>query len=247
MQNRLTPELLDHLSKVAQHYFTWTPRARAPVEQVRVEVKPAAEGLPSRDALEWLYDLAQHPFRQTTVRDRLLGLSGYRAVKAREELEARGLVRRHVVQIGKTRFVLEEVTEQGYEFLARMQVNLRRPPGKGGYIHKFWQHKVAAWLQREYEGARVKIEDAESGKSVDVSCVMQTKEGRKAIAYEIFITGEEKEVANIRKDLESGFDEVVICLGQAERMERMGERVRRELGEEVAKKVKIAFLSQFLD
>ncbi len=250
-----SPEGIAVLSARAASRFTWAPRAVVAAEEPPKE-KRRPRGLAggrhlSKDALDWLYDLCQHPFQRTTVRDRFLRLSAARAKRARDELEEAGLVKRHVVQTGRRggQLVLEEVTEGGYEHLAQMQVAVKRPAGKGGYVHKFWQHRVAEKLGEMHDEARVGIEDAGSGKSVDVSFYFPSPHGEtsKAVAYEILVKGEEKEVVNVRKDVESGFDEVVLCVDQWATAERLRERIRAELGAEMASKARFELLSQFLE
>jgi uncharacterized protein with HEPN domain len=92
----------------------------------------------------------------------------------------------------------------------------------------------------------VKIEDAGSAKSVDVSVFLPSQQGEKAVAFEILVTGENKELTNLLRDLEAGFDEVVLCVDSWQRLERLREKVLLELGEEKANRVKFQLLSQFI-
>ncbi len=244
------PERIAALSEEARSKFPWVPRVRAVAEVPKERPRRVAR-MVSKDGLDWLVDLSQHPFRQTTVRDKMLGLSASRAKNARTELEELGFVRRHVVQSGKRggQFVLEEITEAGYEHLAELQVPARKPAGKGGYAHKFWQHKVAEWLRDRYEGARVGIEDAGSGKSVDVSLFLpsQPAGAGKVIAYEVLVSGEEKELTNVREDLATGYDQVVMCVDSWERSERLKEKMGRGLRAAEVARVRFQLLSQFLE
>lgn len=247
----LSEATLRALSAKAAGMFAWTPRTVALPEPAKEAAKPKATRVVSKDALDWLYDLSQKPFQRTTVRDRLLGYSAYRAKKARDELEELGYVRRHVIPTGRRggQLILEEITDEGYEHLAQMQVTARKPPGRGGYVHKFWQHRVAEWVMRNHEGAKVRIEDAGSGKSVDVSLFLpsQPDDKAKATAFEVLVNGEEKELTNVSRDLQSGYDEVVLCVDRWEAAERLREKIRKGLGEEVVRKVKFQLLAQFLE
>lgn len=250
----LSDEALADLSKAAAGRFSWTPRNVQEKDQSRKATNRAkGPGQLSKDALDWLYDLSHHPFRQTTVRDRLLGFSAYRAKMVREQLEELGYVQRHVIGTGKRggQFVLEEINDAGYEYLAQVQVPARKPPGKGGYVHKFWQYKVADWLKRNHEGARVKIEDPGSGKSVDVTLYLPSRDGEreKAVAYEINVHNAlDDETGNGLKDLETGeFDQVVMCVDHWDRLESLKEKMMEGLGQEKASRIEFRLLAQFLD
>jgi hypothetical protein len=235
--------------------FSWRPRVAAELRPRR-EAEPGerrAEKRPllSKDALMWLLDLMERPFMQTTLRDRLLSYSGWRAKKVRDELEGLGYVKRHEIATGRRggQLALEEITEEGYALLAEIQVAVKRPRGKGGYVHKFWQHKVAEWARQNYEGARVRIEDDPGAhKSVDVAVYLaRPVEGdERAVAFEVLVEGEGKELSNVAKDMEAGFDEVVICVERMEIAERLRGKVRDLLGPEISRRVKFHLLAQFL-
>ena len=80
-----------------------------------------------------------------------------------------------------------------------LEADVRKPPGKGGLSHQFWQHHAALWYQARHPHAEVAIEDISLGKAVDVAVL---HDGQK-IAIEIAVGTAEKaqfELSNIEAD-----------------------------------------------
>lgn len=100
-----------------------------------------------------------------------------------------------------------EITSKGWEMLERYKVNVKKPAGKGGLVHSYWAHQLQKWFMENYPGCKATIEKMVDGKAVDVGVEIE----KRKIAIEIMITGsEDNALVNIGKDLEVGFDEVVI-------------------------------------
>jgi hypothetical protein len=79
---------------------------------------------------------------------------------------------------------------------------------------------------------------------VDVA-VRIPDETDRTLAFEIFMTGEAKEVRGIARDVEL-FDEVVVCAPDAGALESLRNRARESLGPHNLGKVTFSLVSQYL-
>lgn len=163
---------------------------------------------PPKGELDYLESIARNPFVPVTERDRKLGLTTYKGNKLRKDFCERGLIEIHHVDTGKKGGItLVEITSKGWEMLERYKVNVKKPAGKGGLVHSYWAHQLQKWFMENYPGCKATIEKMVDGKAVDVGVEIE----KRKIAIEIMITGsEDNALVNIGKDLEVGFDEVVI-------------------------------------
>lgn len=198
---------------------------------------------PPKEELDYLESIARNPFVPVTERDRKLGVSTYKGNKLRKDFCEKGLITIQHVDTGKrgAGITLIEISDKGSELLQRYQVNVKKPAGKGGLIHQFWQHQVQRWFLENYPGCKATIEQMVEGKAVDVGVEI---EGRK-VAAEIMIKGEEKELVNIVKDLEVGFDEVVIVCEDKETGRSLQRKIGETLGERYCRVVSIRQLKEF--
>ena len=135
--------------------------------------------------------------------------------------------------------LLVEVTPLGWEVLKKYGVNVQKPRGKGGFLHKAFQHFIARYFA--VEGWLTTIEDGSSGKYVDVGLVRNDQR----IAVEVLVKGEVKELSNVAKDLED-WDAVILCCDAAETIERMKKRITAEFGIDILSQVRFRLLSDFI-
>jgi hypothetical protein len=194
----------------------------------------------TKQLMDYLIEIANFPFEPATKRDERLGLSGYKGDRHRTELEKRGMIRMHKINTGKRGglITLLETTDKAYEYLESIEAKVTKPKGKGGFIHAFWQNKVADLLK---DRAEVWIEDSRSGKLVDVGM----KKDGKDIAIEIALNGEEKELVNVAKDSEF-YDKIIILTEKQKTSDSLREKLD-ELGKGFGEKVEIKLLRSFLN
>ena len=121
---------------------------------------------------------------------------------------------------------LVEITSTGWDMLRTFKVDTRKPEGKGSFIHQFWQDRIKEWYLNQDPECKAEIEKSVYGKAVDVS--VETKD--KKIAVEILIKGEEKELTNIAKDIETGWDEVIVCCESKYEINSLSRRVKEIYG-----------------
>jgi hypothetical protein len=219
--------------------------AKAVTEGAREEAPPPKEPEISKALLDYLVSCAREPFLSATERDRRLGIPAGTGNAYRGELERRGSLKLHRLQTGRRggRVLGTEVTESGHGLLARFGAAVGKPRGRGSYEHKYEQWVIHQW--GEARGYRSVIEHEVAGKAVDV---YQVWEGEK-VALEVVMEGLDKELRNVERDLEAGFDRVVLCAVGRETLGRLRAKVVDKLGEELVLSGKVRFvrLASFLD
>lgn len=199
--------------------------------------------------LDYLEFLGQqsHLFLHVGRLDELDSLSQYKADLIREQLieTGPGLIRIHRIGTGKKGGPLSvvEITEAGYHLLSRLGVDCKQPVGHGGIEHIFWQYTIYRWAI--VQGYPAKIEQWLSNKSVDVGIEWAEKK----VAVEVALENMEKEISNLIKDLEAGWDQVVFAVLTEKELNRLKNEIAKRFGAELAEKNRVAFmiLNTFLE
>lgn len=202
-----------------------------------------ADPLLSKPALDYFVEVCKNQFTAASKRDQQLGVPLSQGNAVRRELADAGLVTLEAVStFGRARRIVNTaVTEKGYELLKAMKIPHDRPRGRGGWEHKYHQHAVAAWAERN--GYRASIEQTANGKSVDV--LLENERGR--VGVEILCVGMEKELANLR-DLHSGCSEVWFCVRDRAEAGKLRALIELKFGEEakaILSRVKFRLLGEF--
>ena len=203
-----------------------------------------------KDLITYLERVAETPFMPILDRDHELGLSRYKGNKLRAELADAGLVKPHKVNTGRRsgQKVLLEVTHAGYLLLSSFGVRAKRPRGRGGFAHKYYSHALKHYAEQRWAGCVATVEDASYGRPADVTVkVPQADSGgqERLIAFEMFVTGEEKELTGIAKDADI-YDRVIVCAVSQSELEALMRRAHRSLGEELLRKVDFGLVSEYL-
>ena len=227
------------------------PVVPKPIEKEAEPEGPGKEPTPSpyalsKDCLDYLVVCAEDWHMPATERDVKHGYSTWKGNKLRTQLEQEGLIKFHRVPTGAKGkvYTLTEVTNKGYQLLEKLQVSVRRPPGNGSFIHKWWQHGVYAWAVRH--GYPAKIEEEVDGKAVDVGIHWEERWS----AVEI-VMGKKlnKELYNLGKDLERGFDRIVFCAVHQRTLEELRNKIEEEFNERILESGQVEFmrLRRFLE
>ena len=172
-----------------------------------------------------------NPFLPITLLVKEAGISSRVANEIRDQLKTyqEGLIREHYAPTGAQgrNYTLTEITNAGYRVLDALEVRYEKPRGDGSYVHRFYQHLVYEWAVRQ--GYPARIEDEVDGKRVDVNVSWDNRR----VAVEIVIEGLEKELRNLAKDLDRGFQQVVFCAATAATLDELRRKIESELGPEM--------------
>jgi hypothetical protein len=87
------------------------------------------------------------------------------------------------------------------------------------------------------QGYPAKIEEEIDGKAVDIGITWEERR----VAAEIIVCGIEKELFNLGKDLERGWDRVVFCAVDQKTLDQLRQRISEERGEDVLGSGKVTF------
>jgi hypothetical protein len=171
----------------------------------------------TKEELDFLQDVSEHPFDTTRQRNKRLGLSAWKGNRLRSGLASKGIFTIIPVNRGGRggRFHLIQFTEFGRDVLASYGMTLALGYGRGGIEHQWWAQTITEWLQsNHYESA---IEDESMGARVDIG-VNAGSLGQVAIEIEISLGNE---AHNIRKDLEAGYSAVISLVKERAQLSRL--------------------------
>jgi len=198
----------------------------------------------SKPLLDYLVICARDWALPVTERDKKHDISPGLGHRYRQRLAAEGLIRFHRILTGRRggQLQLTEITEAGYRLLKEFDVPAAPPPGRGGFVHRFWAQTVYTWAVRR--GYPAQIEQEVVGKPVDVGVIWEEKR----VAVEIVIEGIEKELTNLAKDIPH-WDQVVFCAVNQDTLDRLKHLVLDKFGEQWINdnRVRFEFLHRFLD
>lgn len=199
--------------------------ARA-TSQADVPEPLAAASPPDQELVSYLRDIAEHPFAPALERDQRLDLSRYKGNLLRQRITEADLATLHRVSTGTRsgQLALLELTGEGEQVLASVKVTVRHPRGRGGFLHRYYQHRLAEYAQRTWPDATVEIESRVpgSGRYADVA-VRPKSDDTQTTAFEVFITGEAKEIRGLTEDLKL-FTRVILCAETPEAIESLKAR-----------------------
>ena len=202
----------------------------------RTEEKKAVD---ENQLIQILTNIKEHPFIEQKSRIEMLGLTGSASTvnKLFKELVDRGFVVPHKIGLGRGKGVriLYEMTDAGMKFARIKPFTI---PGRSGFPHKFWQHTIKAFYEKQ--GLKADIEKRLGLKNVDV-CV---KDGKNLIAVEVELSPDHL-IDNIMKDLDSGCNQVVVCCPNKKMMANYRKRVN-EHDESLLEKIEFRVLSELI-
>lgn len=149
--------------------------------------------------MELLKDIAEFPTSGIADRFRRMKVTAYQGYKTLNFLLSAGLVESNFVATGKSRVRFLQLSEKGRKIMR--EEGLDTPEIGGGPEHEYWKHMVAKQLQEQ--GYAIEFEKPINGHRVDLVATS----GTEIIAVEIE-TGKSDAIANIQRDLVSGFSKV---------------------------------------
>jgi hypothetical protein len=165
-------------------------------EDAELEVSERAERL--------LRDIVENPFKSVTERYEKFS-SRYQGDKAKKELLEEELVEEESAKLKQGRVKLFELTDTGEEVAEDLGIDVERT-GRGGVIHRYWQHQISSRLEKE--GLNPVIEKSHADVFVNFD--------GEGIAIEVAMGRNDREIQHVSDRLEKGFDRVVtLCRNKA--------------------------------
>jgi len=149
-----------------------------------------------------LTDIVNHPYSGVVERYRRLGVSRRNGDSLKKALFEQNFVEPVYIATRTGRMVLLEITTQAWKYLARSGIERNGERSNEGLEHRFWKYKIAQLF--ENEGYTVQIEEPVNG----FTDLIIGKAGRR-LPVEIE-TGKSDWKHNVEKNLEKGFNAVVV-------------------------------------
>jgi DNA-binding MarR family transcriptional regulator len=195
--------------------------SRPPCDSAIVRGELSGPAKLARDSEDMLIKAYRKPMVLTELYKEL-GLSGYKAGKAKEELLRAGLVYEVALPTnrrGRQKKLLQ-VTPKGTEFLRRLGIE-QRGRGRGGVKHLYYQKMLKVWY--EEHGYTVEIEATTGGTCFDLLVI---RKDRERLGIEIALSQHQRyEEVNARKAMESGLEHVLFVCETEELMERLRKKL----------------------
>ena len=200
--------------------------------KARVAARSRSRATPVDDgSVRLLHDIAQHPEDGVDTRYKRLGVSADKGNRWKEQLIQNGLVSPDRVKTNRTYRVLLRLTNE-----ARLLLT----PQKGqdpqaSFFHEYWKRRIAH--QFEKDGFKVTLEALRprGGGNIDISATR----GSENVAIEIE-TGKSDAVSNVKRDLLSGFQKVIVVATNHQALEKV-ERQLAQAGLLIPERVEIVF------
>ncbi|ELZ88149.1 putative ATP-binding protein [Haloferax volcanii JCM 10717] len=155
---------------------------------------PTREVNVSSEADRLLKDVVENPFRPLTQRYQSFS-SRYKGNKAKNELVDEGVLIERQVRTKSGRRKLLELTKKGRQYVEDeldLEANHR---GRGGVVHRYWQHRIKEVFEEAGWYAETEVFDA------DVYVNMDTAE----LVVEVAMGDNPREIEHIEKHLEKDF------------------------------------------
>jgi len=170
----------------------------------------------------FLRDVHARPFVPLWQRYKDLGtrISKSKASRIKGKLVKLGYIEEIELKTGKrgSQPKLLKLTEKGARYLG--VDNPYRGMGKGGFQHQFWQHAIAERFRER--GYKVSVEER-------MADLVLGENGRR---YAVEVTLHNENVLhNVKRDLESGFDQIWIACPDISVLDKTRKKLKEELGE----------------
>ena len=182
-----------------------------------------------------LEDIIQNPFKPLTDRYDQFS-STYKGNKAKDELVENGVAIERHVRTGSGKRKLLELTENGRAYVEDVLDLDPEQEGRGGVIHRYWQHRIKRLLQDAgWNSAGIEFYDA------DVYLNFNAFE----LVIEVAMGNNQREIDHVKQHLETGFDAIwVVC--QNEEV-RDGLKQRLEENDLLDDRISLRLFRQFND
>jgi hypothetical protein len=191
-----------------------TGSGRKTSEVLKFEQVPQVhlDDMPLNDMeLSFIEDIIAHKESGVKERYKRLGISIGTGNRLKEQLTHSGWLESEVLKMGKIRKLILRVTQQARKALGAENIT----PEYGSLVHEYWKRFYARRFQEQGYKVQLEVPRKSSGRA-DVVAI---KEDEK-IAIEIE-TGKSDFVQNVKQDLLSGFDKVIVVATDKSALEKL--------------------------
>ncbi|MFD1562265.1 ATP-binding protein [Haloarchaeobius amylolyticus] len=170
-------------------------------EETEVLDENKSEVTVSDDAEHLLKGLVEEPFVPLTERYEEFS-SRYKGNKAKTELVESGLVTEQSTRTETGARKLLELTDRGRSYVEKHLGLDPSQEGRGGIVHRYWQHQVKKMFEEAGWAVKLELFDAD----------VYVNTGKLELAIEVAMENTQREREHVEKHLEYGFDVIwIVC------------------------------------
>ncbi|RKD95626.1 ATP-binding protein [Halopiger aswanensis] len=170
-------------------------------EEPEVIDDPPSKVTVSEEAEQLLEGVVEEPFIPLTERYETFS-SRYKGNKAKSELVETGLVTERSLETRTGARKLLELTDRGRTYVEDQLDLDSSHEGRGGIVHRYWQHQVKKAFEKAGWATKLELFDAD----------VYVNTGRFEVAIEIAMENTQREQEHVEKHLETRFDVIwVVC------------------------------------
>jgi DNA-binding MarR family transcriptional regulator len=138
--------------------------------------------------------------------------------KGDPQFKARPVVIERNVKSGDDKRKLLQLTEKGRDY-AEDSLDLdTKHQGRGGIIHRYWQHRIKEAFEEQGWAAELEVFDAD----------VYANTGETEIVVEVAMGDNQREIGHVKQHLETGFDEVWVACRNREILEGLKQRIKEQ-------------------
>jgi predicted protein tyrosine phosphatase/Cdc6-like AAA superfamily ATPase len=220
-----------------------TEQLSTQAERIVQDEKPkeVIDKLPDQER-GFLQHIIDCPFLSTTERYKTAGVNPNKGNGLHKSLEEKGFVEPVRIKRNKGRkpALYYSATEKAFECMNIAFPKEMADKTYGQFEHRFWKNIV--FLNLEKKGLKPIQEYSKNGRRADIGCSIDGE----LVALEIGTSDARNEIANIKGDLEAGFDRVwAVCTEEVEKS--LQRRIETELDEDTKSKVEVDLTHSFHD
>jgi len=205
-ERRKTTKRFD--SRIAPGRSEEIPETTIPDDPTEIQVSELGNRL--------LKDVVDNPFKPLTERYERFS-STYKGNKAKNKLVDQGVVIERNVKTGDGKRKLLQLTEKGRDYAETLDLETKHR-GRGGIIHRYWQHQIKDAFEDQGWHAFLEKFDA------DVYVNM----GDTELVVEVAMGDNPREVEHLKQHLERGFDAVWVAARNREVLEGLKQRIKEQ-------------------
>jgi DNA-binding PadR family transcriptional regulator len=218
MQRKYWEELDSTPRKTTSGFDVYINPGEREVEDPLIPDDPGQQQLQvSDDGQRFLRDVVENPFKRLTSRYDGFS-SSYKGNKAKDEVVDRGLVFERKVRTGNRQRKLLELTEKGREYVESELGFDLKTGGRGGVVHRYWQHRLMKLFEEAGWNPHLEKLDAD----------VYVNFGWMELAIEVAMGNNQREIDHIKKHLEKGLDAVWMFCRNQEIREGLVDRLKEE-------------------
>jgi len=171
----------------------------------------------SSEAVRLLEDVVENPFKPLSDRYERFS-SSYQGNKAKNTLVDEGVVIERNIRSQEGKRKLLELTDKGRDYVEKSLGLEVKHRGRGGVVHRYWQHRIKQLFEEAGWTAELEMFDA------DVYVNLHDSE----LVVEVAMGNNQREIEHLEKHLDTGFDSIWIACRNEEIRDGLQQKIEEK-------------------